>query len=166
MLLVLSEIECLDYLNSVDVYPDIFFTDFKMFKNMVVGTENADIVILLAGTCRFSKRLISELATQLMNRAKSETDGGIRSVCVMSDTDLRSIPLYYKYDGRPFSFLPVENGKIKKTPVDLWSRYKSEPKETTVYLVRSALNELAENIQKRHDKDDDLLEVIQTPEAK
>ena len=166
MLLVLSEIECLDYLNSVDVYPDIYFTDFKMFKNMVVGTDGADIVILLAGTCRFSKRIISELATQLMNRADSETDGGIRSVCVMSDTDLRSVPLYYKYYGRPYSFIPIENGKPKKTPVDLWSRYTSAPKESTVYLVSDDTSQLADTIKKRHNKDDELLEVIQTPEMK
>lgn len=163
MLLVLAEFDCLDYIHSKGVYPDAFFTDFETFQHHLIVKNNVDIVILLAGTCQFSKRVIQDYVTTLKERISSDTDTGVRSVCVLSDTELKKTDDYYLYHSRPDLFYHVQNGKKSKKLEDVWEKYRSEEKECAKYLVRQNLDELSKAIKARRDKDDELLEIIQVP---
>lgn len=163
MLLVLAEFDCLDYIHSKGVYPDAFFTDFDMFQHHIIVKNDVDIIIMLAGTCQFSKRVMQDYVTSLKERISSDTDNGVRSVCVLSDTELKNTDDYYFYHSRPDLFYHVQNGKRSKKLEDVWERYKSEERECAKYLVKQNLDDLRKTIQSRHDKDDELLDIIQVP---
>lgn len=163
MLLVLAEFDCLDYIHSKGVYPDAFFTDFDMFQHHIIVKNDVDIIIMLAGTCQFSKRVMQDYVTSLKERISSDTDNGVRSVCVLSDTELKNTDDYYFYRSRPDLFYHVQNGKRSKKLEDVWERYKSEERECAKYLVKQNLDDLRKTIQSRHDKDDELLDIIQVP---
>lgn len=164
MLFVLSEIECLDFIRSVGVYPDEYYTDFELFKNKLALANDADIVILMAGTCRMSKRIITELATQLKNRADDKTDSGVRSVCLMTDTELNSPMDYYMYEDRPLFFKKYVNGRKQVGMFDVWEKYKGEEHETMSYLKKIDIEAKINAIRDRRDRDDALLEVIKVPD--
>ena len=77
MLAILSEINCLDVLNSKGVYPDEFYTDIDKFKGNTVAFREATIFVIFAGNCRFNKKHTIELVKSLTKRADSELDKGI-----------------------------------------------------------------------------------------
>lgn len=163
MLMVLSEIDCLSYIQSMGVYPDSFFTDFDTFQHHVVVKDNADIIIILAGTCSFSKRAVEDYITTLIQRKESKTDTGIRSIRVMSDTVLKKTNDYYLYDTRPDYFYHVVGGKKGKTLEDVWGLYRSDVKDCAKYLDRTDLDLISSDLKKKHDRDDELLSIIQIP---
>lgn len=164
MLFVLSEIDCLDYLNDMSIYPDAFFTDIEMFKNKIVVQSNVDVLVIFAGSCRFSKRLVSELVTQMRTRITNQGDDGIKSVTVISDTELKHIDDYYIYYGRPSALYKVVKKKIEKNRSDVLNKYVSEEKPCNTYLVEYDCDKAAESVKERFDKTDELLQVIQVPQ--
>lgn len=164
MLLVLSEIDCTDYLNKMGIYPDELFTDLEMFKNKMIIASDADIIVIFAGSCQFSKRIVSELITKMRKRISEKTDTGINSLLVLSDTELKHIDDYYIYYGRPNEVFKVSKKKVEKNPTDVWSSYRSAEKPCKKYLVQYDCEKAAEAVKKRFDKDDELLQVIQVPE--
>lgn len=166
MLFLLSEIECLDFIKSVGVYPDEYYTDFELFKNRVALADDTDIIILMAGTCQMSKRIIIEIATQLRRRAEDTTDKGIRSVCLMADTKLNIQMEYFYYEDRPLFFKKCENGKMSNIVLDVWEQYRSDEKDVISHIKHINRDDKAEAIQDRQDKDDALLKVIKVPEIR
>lgn len=164
MLFVLSEIDCLDYLNRLKIYPDAFFTDIDMFKNKIIVQSDVDVLVIFAGSCRFSKRIVSELITQLRHRIEATSDTGIKSVTVLSDTILSTLDDYYVYYGRPDNVHKVKKKKVEKEKADILQSFVSDEKPCHSYLVDYDCKKAAEYIKERFDKDDELLHVIQVPE--
>lgn len=163
MLFVLSEIDCLEYLNKLKIYPDAFFTDIDMFKNKIIIQSDVDVLVIFAGSCRFSKRVVSELVTQLRHRMEAKSDTGVSSVTVLSDTVLSNIDDYYIYYGRPDVVHKVTKKKVEKEQSDILQKFVSEAKPCQSYLVEYDCKKAAEYIKERFDKNDELLHVIQVP---
>ena len=161
--MVLSEIDCLSFIQNEGVYPDAFFTDFETFKQHIVVKENVDVIIILAGNCHFSKRVLQEYALQLYEREKDTSDSGIRSVTILSDYVLDRLDSYYLYDTRPDMCIEVKNGKRSKKESNIWESYRSGECECAKYLEPYNSNEVAGIIKRRYDKDDELLSVIKVP---
>ena len=99
MLVVLSEIHCLDKLNSLGVYPDEYYTNFDTFKIRSSYFMNADLLIILGGNCRFNKRAVVVLIESLRNRKYDKNDGSIKKIWVMTDQHIKGINHYYLYRG-------------------------------------------------------------------
>lgn len=99
MLVVLSEIHCLDKLNSLGVYPDEYYTDFDSFKIRSAYFMNAEVLIILGGNFRFNKRAVALLVASLRNRRYDSNDGSIKKIWVMTDQHIQGISHYYLYKG-------------------------------------------------------------------
>lgn len=108
-LVVLSEINCIAYLQKHGIVPSEFYTDFELFKNHAVSFSDTVVLCLFAGTCRFSKRRVLEYCGVLRKRMESEYDKGIKDVVVLSDTVLPTCSDYYLYNNTP-----IKCAKFKK----------------------------------------------------
>lgn len=134
MLVVLAEINCLDYLKTHKVYPDKFYTDPAKFKHNAIGFQDATILIIFAGGCRFRKKHIIEMAKNLSKRADDKNDKGITGVYVLSDYSLPTLNHYYMYVGN-MDYFDIKSGwKVIRKDVYIWTKLQSEPKEAEVFL--------------------------------
>ena len=97
MLVILSEINCLDNIKRIGVNPDDFYTDFESFKSNIIFLTDATVVIIFAGGYAFRKRLIVEQYNLLKERAENPNDKGVSKVFVLSDATLPIIKEYYKF---------------------------------------------------------------------
>ena len=166
MISVLSEINCLKVLNTYGVYPDYFYTDFEAFKNHVIGLMDADIVVIMAGTCTFNKRLTIEFIKTLLKRRDNKNDKGIRSVTIISDTILQSLDSYYKFTGNLSSVDLCSYWKVKEKEVDIWGSLSSEPKRTQVVLSSYDRGIIEGLNRSKNSSEDDLIRLIKVPDVK
>lgn len=136
MLVVLSEINCLEQIKGQGVYPDLFYTDYNLFKNHAVSFQQADIIVMFVGTCLFNRKLVTETVKNLMKRAENTKDTGIRSITIISDGQHPLINHYYRFVGDFASAVACKGyDEVKGAkPVNVWSAFRSEPKETKIYL--------------------------------
>lgn len=121
-LLVLSEIDCSKFLNKNGIYPDEFYTDFMLFKNKAATFIDADVLILFAGSCHFSKRHVLDIVRTLQRRASNEKDNGIKSLTIFTDVFLPSINRYYKFQGSLSNISEYSGWKLVSKNSDIWSR--------------------------------------------
>ena len=161
MLVVLSEIDCLDFLYGRGIYPDEFYTDFEMFKNRSILKTDMQVIIIFAGCCHFNKRRVCEFITQLNERVESETDKGVTDVCVISDSVLPNINGYYKYSYFPNSFDKYNGRKRIETDVDVWSEFKGEERECTTFIDSDETKRATVTDAEKHD--DELIKLIKVP---
>lgn len=161
LLVVLSEIDCLSFLQSNGVYPDEFYTDFEMFKNRSVLMSDATVVVLFAGCCHFNKRRVCEFITQLKAREVSETDTGISKVHIISDSFLPNIDNYYKYSYYPNYFDKCSKWKISERDIDVWGMLKSEKRECKLFIDREKSTRAKVTDAELHD--DELIKLIKVP---
>lgn len=177
MLAVLAEINCLDYLNDKGIYPDEFFTDFGMFKNRCVAYKDATLVVILAGICKFNKRLVTEFIKSQVKRAQNHADKGIKKVIVLSDTMLPTLDEYYKFENRLENFYKCKGWNKAKVTTDVWADIDTvqtqgvheialyldnyDKGDTTVYRKKS------EVIRNEKDNNEDaLLKLIKVPNVR
>lgn len=136
MLVVLSEIDCLNVLKSKNVYPAEFYTDLEEFKNRTAFMRDATVLVIFAGNCHFNKRHTLELVKLLMKRAETEKDNGIKNIYIVSDMTLAGIRSYYRYVGN-LDVVDIMHGwKCVKTGVDIWRKLSSEPIETICHYSK------------------------------
>lgn len=138
MLVVLSEINCLGVLHNMGVYPDMFFTDFELFKNRTAMFENADVIFIIAGSCQFNKHVIIDKVKELMKREVNDKDTGINSVNVVTDVNIPNLRRYFKFVGN-INDLTEFCGWKNKGKVHFWDAYKSQKRkditqENGIYL--------------------------------
>lgn len=119
-LLILSEIDCSSFLNSIGIYPDEFYTDFMLFKNKAFTFVDADIIVMFAGSCHFSKRHVLETVKILQGRANNPGDTGVNSLTVITDIFLPSIHKYYKFQGRLSNISEYDGWKCIRKQSDIW----------------------------------------------
>lgn len=172
MLVVLSEINCLGRLHYMGVYPDMFFTDFEMFKNKTALFENADVIFIIAGSCQFNKHVIIDKVKELMKREINPKDNGINSVNVVTDVNIPNLRRYYKFIG-DIADLTEFCGWKNKGKVHFWDAFQTDNKKEIiddVYLsdfdsgIADSLREeyLAKAMK---DKEDKYCEIIFKPDV-
>ena len=168
MLVVLSEINCLNKLNQMGIYPDIFYTDFNMFKNQVVSHKNVTAIIILAGTCNFNKRHTIEFA-KILRKYRRDENMSIRHVYIVSDSEISNLDNYFKFTG-DISDLTIMSGyKVLGKDDKLWKKYKSEPKKSQVIqsdFYSNNVDKAVEEYKNRDNTEDDYVELIQIPNIK
>lgn len=121
-LLILSEIDCSSFLNSIGIYPDEFYTDFMLFKNKAFTFSDADIIIMFAGSCHFSKRHVLETVKILQGRADNPDDVGVNSVTIITDIFLPSVHKYYKFQGRLANISEYSGWRCVHKESNIWGR--------------------------------------------
>lgn len=161
MLVVLSEINCLDFLQSNGVYPDEFYTDFEMFRNKSILKTDMQVMIIFAGCCHFNKRRVCEFITQLKARAESKTDSGVSEVCVISDSFLPNIDNYYKYYYFPNNFDLCNKWKKVESDVDVWGYFKGEKKECKSFIGKDVSTK--RTLTDTEMRNDELIKLIKVP---
>lgn len=169
-LIVLSEINNLSYLNSIGIIPYEFYTDLTSFKERSSIFDNAEIVIILAGTCAFSKKHVIELYNTLLKRSANTKDLGVASVILLSDTKLPSCSSYYLFK-RDFKQMSLySEWKFKELSPDIIDsiKKKSFDGNTVTYLSnydKCDDSKLIEKIRSNRNSEDDLKDLIKVPEA-
>ncbi len=169
MFVVLSEINCLHTLNKMGVYPDCFYTDYDLFKNVVVGYSDVKLVVILAGSCAFNKRHTIEFIKTLVKRAKDSGDVGIRKIHVVTDTSLANLSTYFKYSGHLANVDKYSGWKLKEKNYPLWDTLKGEPKETEVFLSSYDVGNATsarETYKNRQNSEDEYLKLIKVPNVR
>lgn len=134
MLVVLSEINCLDSLKARGVYPHEFYTNLEEFKNRTVFMKDATILVIFAGNCRFNKRHTLEFVKTLMRRAETERDSGIKRVYIVSDMTLAGIRSYYKYYGNLDKVDIMHGWQCAKEGIDIWRKLATGEQEVVCHL--------------------------------
>lgn len=170
MLVVISEINCLGNLHNMGVYPDMFFTDFNLFKNMTSTFQDADVIFIIAGTCQFNKHVVVEKIKELMKREMNENDKGIHSVSVVTDVNIPNLRRYYKFIG-DITDLTEFSGWSNKGKVDFWSAFRGEKKAIIDDVYLSSFDKgLTDDLKKGYTdtalktKEDKYIKLIIKPE--
>jgi hypothetical protein len=169
MQVILSEIDCLDALNKYGVYPDEFYTDFEAFKNNMAFFNDAIVLVIFAGNCRFNKKITLEATKGLMKRAESKSDKGIKAVYVVSDMTIAGVKSYYKYEGNIDKVSIMHGWKEVMTDVNIWKKLSSQPKKSTVYLAKqdtANIEDALERYKNRGKSEDEYAHLIQVPNLK
>ena len=169
MLVVLSEINCLHNLNTYGVYPDEFYTDFEAFKNRVVSIEDAQVLIITAGVCRFYKKLLIELCKTLHKRLNDDCDSGIKEFFVLSDTNLPQLEEYYKFYNGDLSDCEEFDKWESLGKVDIISHLRGSEKKCSLYLSdfdKVDIEDAVENYKHRHNSEDDYVPLIKVLDVK
>ena len=168
MLVVLSENNCLNTLNRLGVFPDYFYTDFEAFKSETFLYDHANVVILFAGSSRFTKRIIMDQIILLNKRAEDEADTGIDNLYVVTDVTLGSLRFYYSYHYDLRHIFRTENFK-QKDEVDFWGMLRTPPKQSKVVLSAYDKGDSSEaRTRFEHRKvtsEDEYLDLIITPDV-
>lgn len=166
-LIVLAEINCLDYLNSEGIYPNEFYTDPMIFRNRTFLFENVDIIIIFAGSCRFHTRHILDIASNLFSRRDNEKDDGVRSVTVLSDKEMPAFYRYYKYTTKITELQEYNKRTLKKKNSDVLTKVylgeKGVECQTFLSDLSSTVTLLKEEYREKVKKDDELLKLIKKP---
>lgn len=169
MLAILSEIDCLKVLQSKGVYPDEFYTSIDKFRNNTPVFNDATIIVIFAGNCRFNKKHTIELIKTLTKRAEDSNDGGISHVYVVSDMTIAGLRSYYKYEGSIDTVSIMHGWNSVKDDVNIWIKLRNEPKEAVCYYSTfdsGEVDSLVDIYNKRYTKEDDYIPLIQIPNVK
>lgn len=166
MLYVLSEMDCLGYLQGRGIYPDMFFTDTNEFRNRVAMARGVDVLIIMAGGCEFNKNVVNELIRVIRDRANNAEDSGVNSLCVLSDVTLPSIRGYYKYRLSPEQAYPADGYDVSKTPEDVLSKYVCAPVDARMFRRGAGVEELREQVLSIESKDEELLQRLKERQEK
>lgn len=164
MLAVLSEINCLNQLQTMEVYPDFFSTSFEEFKNHVVTFNDCNVIVILAGVNRFYRKHVIELIRDL--KRMSENDSNIKDVVVVTDTTIASIGVHYKMHGNLRNLDKYDGWKLLETRSSILSTYKCDlkvPKIILSHYDRGIMHKADRVWTKRKSSEDDLIPLIQVP---
>lgn len=177
MLAVIAEINCLNMLNKYGVYPDYFYTDLDRFMTDSVIFREADVMIIMAGCCAFSRRRIFDVIKHFNKRAETVSDKGINHVYVVSDTEMPYLGAYYKYT-KTFEKCDVMRGtSCVVSNAFIWSKLQTDKKDTITVLSTydkgdaSKSREALDEIKKRFEEgslstDDNYRKYIKLPDLK
>lgn len=160
MLAVLSEINCLNQLQTMEVYPDFFSTSFNEFKNHVVTFNDCTVLIILAGTNRFYRKHVVELSRGLSSYSN------INKVIVITDTTIPSIGIHYKMCGNLHHLDEYNGWDLIKNKSDILTTLKGELKQPIVKLShydRGILHKADMDWTKRKSSEDELIALIKVP---
>lgn len=166
-LIVLSEINCVDYLKSLGIKPKEVYLSFDKFKNAAYYFDDVVVVCILAGTCKFSKRVLAEYLGNVRERGKDEEDKGVLHGYIFSDSVLSRCPHYYLFEGAPIKGrLYRYERKSSNALEDLWSKIEYTPSETTEIIDDTDVlyNQAKSRFSNAMGVDKDLMNLIQVPE--
>lgn len=169
-LIVLSEIDCIDFLRRKEIYPSEYYTSFEDLKNRVSFLQDAIIVCILAGTCSFSKRHILEFCMMLQKRAENEFDNGVKEVYILTDTVLPNCKSYYLYRDIPLSFTHYKGWSKKKENLDVWGSLEYDKCSADNCLCfysdydKQDSTKTLKSINQRFSELDELIDLIKIPQ--
>lgn len=170
MLAVLSELNCLKYIQDRGVYPDDFYTDFHDFSDKYVTFTDATVVVIISGNFRFGMQKCIELI-KLMRAQTTMVGSGIREVYVLTDTKINNMDDYYMYDMNFSKFTHIKKMR-KPEVVDVFAllRGKEDNKDGSCNLHFCAYDyedatEAYEKLEKSTATDDEYFKLVQRPDV-
>lgn len=166
MLIVFSEMNCLENLNNLGVYPDEFYTDFDTLQKRVIYFRNAFVVFILAGGSNYSRKHILNFVDTLKERAANSADSGVLGYAVVSDSELETFDKYYRYTRYFDVVYEASRTHVGKKKLDIWSKLKSEPKKSLCYMSpfdMGGIEFIVERFMNRPRNDDVYAEKIVIP---
>ena len=161
-LIILSEIDCLELMQSKGIMPSEYYTDFETFKDRASIFNDCIVVCLLAGTSHFCRNLSKSI--------NSEYGSGIKDIYILSDCVLNNCDSYYLYHELPVKFDWYKRWSCKKKGLTFWDKLQyeaCEPKNCACYYSeydKSDTMNLERKINERYRAMDDLIDIIQKPD--
>lgn len=134
-LVVLSEINNLDYLRKHGIYPSQFFTDIKAFEKMSSFFNNVKVCCILSGSCSFSRRKLNELFNFFQERIDDSESSSIEELLIFSDTDVFKGD-YFRHTGNLGCVTQMRGKKVIKQGINPWKNLQFEPSAETVEYLR------------------------------
>lgn len=171
MLVVLSEMNCLNKLRALGVYPDIFYTDENAFREQSATFMDATVIVIFGGSFRFNKRALINIIKGLMKRQESESDSGIKAIHVFSDSTISGLYAYYKYYGTLGSVDVMRGWNVVKKGVFPWTKLQTPEKETKMVMSKYDMSdayELREQYKENKGKgvEDVYVKLIKVPKVR
>lgn len=136
MLVVLSELGTLKYLNNNGVYPDLYSNDFITFKDTVAMLAEVDVIIITCSSPKFPRTKFKQFLLALKDIANQE-NSNIKSLTILSNYQLNYIDRYYFFEDNFKTTLEASRwieDKTKLKKVDILAQYKCKPKESRMQL--------------------------------
>jgi hypothetical protein len=169
MLAILSEINCLNTLKGLGIYPDAFYTDYNLFKNQVITLKDVTAVIILAGTCSFNKKHTIEFC-KILRKYRKDPNMSIRHVYIISDSEISNLDNYYKFTGDISDLTIMNKYKVVEKDTQLFDKLRSYGKnDTKLFLSDYDKGDSAkarEVYAHRGNSEDDYKELIKVPDVK
>jgi len=167
-LIVLSELDCSEWLDLHGIAPSEFYTDFSMFKKRSFTFTDVNIVCVLAGTCGFSRKHIRDYFNHIDERRKLEKGQVSINYYILSDTELRGVDDYYRYTDLPLSVVHYKNGKEVEEIKNFWKEIDFESSEKTEFYLsefdKNDLSKVKERAELRGRSTDSIQELIKIPD--
>lgn len=155
-LVVLSEIDCHNFLDNRGIHADEFYTDFQMFKNRVATFFDCNIVIIFAGACHFSKRHVVEIIRQIEQRVANKDDKGINSLYVFTDIIMPKLKKYYKFQGKLSNVSEYSGWKNVDKNSDIWDELPDGENSETTYFYSNFDRGYIEDLKKEYTSEDNI----------
>ncbi len=165
MLVILSDMDNLQWLNKHEIYPDMFYTDFSTFKKQMILFKSATVVVMHITLNKILRTMIQSIIAELIERVNDPEDTGIERLYILTSYKTDSFPNqnYYYMHNDPTSVSLMRNEKVLKDLnfVDLLDEIQTEGEHTQT----SHLYESTQEFRKKFVGDYSLLErgMIQKP---
>ena len=132
-LIVLSEINILDYLIKQGIHPHSFMTDLNEFTDKKIYFNNATVVCILVGACGFSQRRVLEEIKSIQNLIEEDSVQGVSRIEVLTDMQIPQLNNYYIYQDNIMNLVSYNKRPFKG---EFWSTLpKNETGRVNQHLV-------------------------------
>ena len=164
-LVVLSEVNNLEYLRKHGVYPSMFFTDIKTFEKMLSFFNGVKVCCILSGCCSFSRRKLNELFDFLQERIDDSESSSIEELLIFSDTDTFKRD-FYRYTTSIGCVNLMSGTKTKRVGLNPWKGFQFEPVSNTIQYLRdehkgivsSSLKSYHDRVESKKSEIEDMLQ--------
>ena len=100
-LVIVSEVNNLEFLRYHGFYPAEFYTDIEIFRKKAIFFNNVTVLFLTQGSCFFSRKQLLAVYDQMIARAEDENDTGVYDAILLSDTIIPTCKDYLRYTDFP-----------------------------------------------------------------
>ena len=151
------------------IYPDLFYTDYNLFKNQVITLKDVTAVVILAGTCSFNKRHTIEFC-KVLRKYRRDANMSIKHVYIISDSEIGNLDNYFKFTNDIMDLTVMNGYKVIEKDTQLLKKLASYgKKETKVFLSdfdKGDNSKAINDFQNRFRGEDDYIDLIQIPDVK
>lgn len=137
-LVIVSEVNNLDFLRYHGFYPAEFYTDIEIFRKKAIFFNNVTVLFLTQGSCFFSRKQLLAVYDQMIARAEDENDTGVYDAILLSDTIIPTCKDYLRYTDFPMDAVRYSGRHAKSKSEDVIKLLDCEESRTTVTFLKDA----------------------------
>jgi len=167
-LVVVSEVDNLEFLKLHGFSPVEFYTDVNMFKKKSIFFNNAIVLFITQGNCYFSRKQLLDLYNHMVSRAEDDSDTGVYDALLLSDTVIPTCKDYLYYEDYPLAVTRYGGRFAKSKALDLLKMLEYDASPTTVRYLKDSdygFNDSAlELVRSPREQEEELISKIKIPD--